>query len=366
MITMNFFDKKEKKMVSVNSEIIHINDINELIYFEKLENFKTSKFVKAPESVIKLKEFHFLFFIGKTIIVEMENSASLDEILLNPMVRYIALPNDIDITKLTDKETVVKNQKEIENIICHIDLEKINKFYKLKLKDLLKPVWSHFVAYHIFNVNQKDFVEMYEDIAETLIGKIRLIHPVNDKSTTFGKSRDIKPNPDLYHYFTTNTRQPLHSDYSYYEYDDSPDWLMLYCMYPSEYGGETQLLSNKTLVKILRKYNPSLLSKIHTEITYEYTGIDGDKVHKKPLFDGKFINWNYWQIKKELNSAETMKTREELFKFLEKIIVDGKIYDFSKKWKTGDCIIFNDHLSLHGRSAFLGDRWLKDHAVFAK
>lgn len=363
---MKFFDKTDKKMVSIESEVHNINNINELIYFEKLENFKTSKLIKAPESVIRLKEFHFLFFIGKTIIVEMVNIDSLDEILLNPMVRYIALPNEIDITKLIDKETVVKNQKEIENIICHIDLEKINNYNKLKLKDLLKPVWSHFVAYHIFNVNQKDFVKMYENIAESLIGRIRLCHPVNDKSTKFSKSRDIKPNPKLYHYFAANTRQPLHSDYSYYDYDDSPDWLMLYCMYPSEYGGETQLLSNKTLVKILRKYNPSLLSKIHTDITYEYTGIDGDKIHKKPLFDGKFINWNYWQIKKELNSHETMKTREELFKFLEKIIVDGKIYDFSKEWRTGDCIIFNDHLTLHGRSAFLGDRWLKDHAVFAK
>ena len=47
---------------------------------------------------------------------------------------------------------------------------------------------------------------MYENIAESLIGKIRLCHPVNDKSTKFSKSRDIKPNPRLYHY-TANTRQ---------------------------------------------------------------------------------------------------------------------------------------------------------------
>ena len=61
-----------------------------------------------------------------------------------------------------------------------------------------------------------------------------------------------------------------------------------------------------------------------------------------------------------------MKIREELFEFLEKVIVSGGIYDLSKKWNTGDCVIFNDHLTLHGRSAFLGDRWLKDHAVFSK
>ena len=113
------------------------------------------------------------------------------------MIRYIVLSSELNIKELIHKQTVVKNQKDIENIICHIDLEKINNYTQLTLKDLLKQVWNHFVAYHIFNVNQKDFVEMYEDIAEDLIGKIRLIHPVNDKSTTFGKSRDIKPNPDF-------------------------------------------------------------------------------------------------------------------------------------------------------------------------
>ena len=40
------------------------------------------------------------------------------------------------------------------------------------------------------------------------------------------------------------------------------------------------------------------------------------------------------------------------------------MYDMSKKWTTGDCIIFNDHLTLHDRSTFLGNRWLKDHAFF--
>ena len=60
-----------------------------------------------------------------------------------------------------------------------------------------------------------------------------------------------------------------------------------------------------------------------------------------------------------------MKIREEFFKFLENVIVDGCIYYFSKKWDVGDCIIFNDRIMLHGRDAFLGnERWLKDHAFY--
>ena len=65
-------------------------------------------------------------------------------------------------------------------------------------------------------------------------------------------------------------------------------------------------------------------------------------------FDGFNINWNYWQIKKEYNDESVMNIREEFFNFLEKVIVDGSIYDFSKIWKTGDCIIFNDRNFIRG------------------
>ena len=229
----------------------------------------------------------------------------------------------------------------------------------------LDRVWGDYMAYHIYNVPDANYENLYENLAEHL-GKIRVCHAANNKSTKFSKSRDIRPDPKLYHYFASNTRQPLHTDYAYYDSSESPDWLMLYCLKPSELGGKTHLLTTKTLSNILKKYNPELLDKIKIDVTWQYTGNDGDKIHKKPLFDGKFINWNYWQIKEEFNDAKTMKIRQEFFDFLENFIVAGNIYDFSKSWNTGDCIIFSDHLALHGRDAFLGDRWLKDHAFYEK
>jgi hypothetical protein len=122
---------------------------------------------------------------------------------------------------------------------------------------------------------------------------------------------------------------------------------MLYCLKPSKFGGQTHLLTVKTLVKIMEEYEPELLERIKTDIVWEYTGVDGDKIHTKPLFDGTNIE-----------------VREDFYFFLEQTIVAGNMYDYSKKWKRGDCIIFNDHTNLHGRDAFLGDRWLKDHAIF--
>ena len=362
---MKCFDKFNKKIVKIEEEIVVLNSIEDLVLYENSTNFNSTKFVLVSEKSLKIKDFHFLFFIGKSLILKLEDPTLIEEVFLNPTIQYIIIPKSLDLNNIIKFNNTVKTQRDIDNILCHIDFGEIKTYCNIELIDLLKPVWNHFVAYNIYNVDDINYVDIYENIAES-IGEIRLCHPVNDSKTKFAKSRDIKPNLDLYHFFSSTTRQPLHTDYAYYNEDEAPDWLMLYCVYPSELGGETQLLSNKTLTNILSKFKPELLSKIHRDITYKYNGIDGDKTHQKQLFDGKFINWNYWQIKKELNSEETMKIREELFEFLEKVIVSGGIYDLSKKWNTGDCVIFNDHLTLHGRSAFLGDRWLKDHAVFAK
>jgi hypothetical protein len=255
----------------------------------------------------------------------------------------------------------IQNPKT-DKILCHIDMSIGNPDLKSRIKD----VWGEYIVYHIFNLPETDYVKTYEELAESL-GRIRLCPAVNSNEVELKKSTDIKFNPDLYHYFASDTRQPLHTDYSYYPLNDHPDWLMLYCLGIPEYGGKTNILSVKTLISILEKYNPNLLKKINTNVVWKYKGVDGEKIHKKPLFDGTNINWNYWQIDNKLNNNETMKIREELFNFLENVIVDGNIYDFSKKWSIGDCIIFNDHLVLHGRDAFLGhNRWLKDHAFFEK
>jgi len=247
------------------------------------------------------------------------------------------------------------------DIICHLDMSKTQQ----DIYETVDQVWGDYTVYHIFNVQTTDYIDMYEKLAEHL-GTIRTCHPVNNKSTIFSKSRDIKPDPNLYHYFASTTRQPLHTDYAYYETSESPDWLMLYCMQPSDFGGQTHLLSIKKLVYILDKYNPELLEKIKVDINWKYNGVDGDKIHTKPLYDGQFINWNYWQIKEELNNKAAMDIRQEFFDFLENVVVAGNIYDFSKSWNTGDCIIFSDRRILHGRDAFLGDRWLKDHAFFGQ
>ena len=247
----------------------------------------------------------------------------------------------------------------LNNVILEVDGKKGLDY----ITNSLKASWGNFLIYHINNVDETDYISFYESLAKSL-GKIEACRPVNDKTKVFSESRDIRPDPKLYHFFAARTRQPLHTDYAYFPSQKSPDWVLMYCLEPSELGGTTRFLSAKKLINILEKYNPKLLKKLNVEVTWSYIGAEGEEIHRKPILSGDSINWNYWQIKSKYNSTNVMKIREEFFRFLEDVIMAGCIYDFSKIWSRGDLLIFNDKKILHGRDAFLGDRWLKDHALF--
>lgn len=247
----------------------------------------------------------------------------------------------------------------MNNITLEIDGTK-GKDY---IVNSLQKDWGKYIIYHVKNVSETDYISFYENLASKL-GRIEDCRPVNEKSKNFSKSRDIRPDPDVYHFYAANTRQPLHTDYAYFPSEKSPDWVLMYCLEPSELGGTTRFISANKLKKIMKKYNPSLLEKLSVEVTWSYVGEDGDEIHQKPIMIDERINWNYWQIKSNLNSKFIMEIREEFFKFLEDAIMAGGIYDFSKVWNRGDVVIFNDKKTLHGRDSFLGNRWLKDHAMF--
>ena len=233
-----------------------------------------------------------------------------------------------------------------------------------KITGTLQDSWGKYLIYHVFNVDETEYESFYESLASEL-GNIQDCRPVNSKSKEFSKSRDIKYNPDDYHFYAAKTRQPYHTDHAYYPVNKSPDWAMMYCLSPSEFGGCTRFLTSYKLKTILEKYNLNLLTKLSEEVIWSYEGEKGPEIVKKPIMVNECINWNYWQIRSELNSSEVMKTREEFFKFMEDVIEDGNIYDFSKSWKRGDVVICNDKKVLHGRDAFLGDeRWLKYHAIY--
>lgn len=250
--------------------------------------------------------------------------------------------------------------KKLDNYIFELN----GSIGQAKIIKTLQENWNKYQIYHIFNLEETDYERFYEDLANKL-GVIQDCRPVNSKDKAFSKTRDIRYEPSDYHFYAANTRQPLHTDHAYYPEKKSPDWAMLYCLGTSEFGGSTRFLTVENLRKIMKKYNNTLLSKLSKEVTWRYIGDGENEIHHKPILSGERINWNYWQIKSDLNDEKIIKIANEFFEFLENVIEDGNIFDFSKIWARGDAVICNDKKVLHGRDAFLGnDRWLKYHAFY--
>ena len=178
----------------------------------------------------------------------------------------------------------------------------------------MEILWGGYDIYHIFNVTTSDVIKLYENLANTL-GVVKECHPVNDKNTTISKSRDIKFEKNVPHFFASNSRQPLHTDYAYYEESSSPDWLMLYCVEPSEYGGVTDILSLDTLKEVMRKYNEKLLESIEIDVNWVYKGKDGDVVHKKPIMSENGMNWELLADKRGSKLTRSYESSRRVFLF---------------------------------------------------
>jgi hypothetical protein len=209
---------------------------------------------------------------------------------------------------------------------------------------------------------QDALCDFYEELARGL-GDIRAGHAANYLDTAVSISRDIKPNATEDHFFCSTTMQPYHTDMAYVPDDEAGDWLILYCIKPSLLGGSTRVLSVNTLASVMEQFAPSLLRELSTDITWVYRKGAETIFHSKPILSEGLINWNYWQISRQGNSEEALSVCDRFFEFLSSKIEGANIYDVSKKWNAGDALLIRDREALHGRDAFFGDRWLKDHII---
>ena len=359
-------------MMSVEIKNEHILDY--LINYNYTE-FKEIKNIYIDKPYCDHYATQLSFFLGKTIYYNYEEnktSSQIEKIMTNPTVNgFYNLKS-----KHCFKKKEIKYQNDILNEICHIDISRIliengNVYNFNFIISKIIEVWGYFLSYNIFNLpndilaSDELVIEFYKTMMASL-GELCTCHPVNDKTTKFSQSRDIKYIPKSNKFFSSNARQPLHNDYAYYPEEISPDWLLLMSLQQSEYGGITSYINTKKVNEIMEKYNKELLEKVKScEIIYKYEDIEkGTIVHKKKLFsDDNVTNWNFFQIKDELNSIETMNIRSDFFDFLEKFITDGQVVTLKKEWSRGEAILINDHFNLHQRSSFLGSRWLKDYVI---
>jgi hypothetical protein len=376
---INFTDFEKNKIIldCKNPNIwCSINSIQELICFYDSSIFEKIQNVTINYELIDYEEVQTLFFIDKYIFVcdNNLNDEKYQKIMLNPTIYGICKISEYFENNYKKFKCIIEKQIDIVNDICHINILKIQDYLKpngMPIKDLLKEkfilVFRKFLIYHIHNfpdnISDSDINNIYDYLSASIGIPVSCL-PVNDITVSKTISRDIKYDPfaKTLHFYTSNSRQPLHNDYSHYPAEISPDWLILYCLESSEYGGFTSLVTNKLLKEIMIKYEPQLFEKVNNEINYLYIREEGNIIHPKILFDkiNNISNWNFFQIYNDYNNKNILDIREQFAIFLNKNITEGRISTLTKKWKKGDCIIFNDHFVMHERSSFYGSRHLKD------
>lgn len=367
-IKINYFLKNIYNSHKVFGVRLKTND--ELISIINHSILEKINYYLIDENILNNKDIYFLFLIGKKICINVDNKKNIDMLISNPCISHIICDS------LSNK---IKNNLLYNDNTFHFDVNKycnyIKKYnYKEIILKNINKVWGYFSSYYIFNLDKKLTNIEIEDIYNTLssnLGKIINCRPVNNSSIKSSYTRDVKFIPNSSHFYSSNIMQPLHTDYAYFTYEKAPDFLTLFCYKKSEYGGITSLITTKKIKEIMKKYNPDLYSRV-IDLDFTYSSqVDEEgnfEIHKKKFFDENtnYINWNYFQIKEKYNDISKITLRNEIFKFFNEIISKGVMYDLSIKWERGDCILFNDHLNLHTRTAFLGERWLSGNAFFEK
>ena len=154
-------------------------------------------------------------------------------------------------------------------------------------------------------------------------------------------------------YRHSNTRQPLHTDGAYES--QPPNISFFYCINKPLIGGATIFLNYDTLILMLKMYDPRLLQQLQQEfITFS----KGNDTKTAVVIGNGKITWNYFRAEK---NAKTECLIESFQEFLEHVSNMNACRQIGLN--PGEAVIFWDDLVLHGRNAFLGERWLRKGGV---
>jgi alpha-ketoglutarate-dependent taurine dioxygenase len=162
-------------------------------------------------------------------------------------------------------------------------------------------------------------------------------------------------------YRTAKVNQPLHTDYSYIDVNNTIQFLM--CIKKAQLGGATTFIDTKLLVDmLLMDKNENLYNRL---LNIPVNHLKGNKSKISPILikdnlDFK-INWNYPPAKKGENSKEAILLIEEFKEWLDSRVEKSGLLT-SVLLENNDIVFFHDYYVLHGRNCYfanvIGDRKL--------
>jgi hypothetical protein len=215
------------------------------------------------------------------------------------------------------------------------------------------------------HLSDNDIIKFYEN----LNSKIGQLVPIDLDDETYKPNNNFWTNvrydysSDEKQFWRSSNHQNLHTDNSFAYSNYYANLTQLVCLKPVEYSGNTTLISNSTIIELIKFVDEKLDTKLFDKILnkFIYFSCESNFQIKKPILvfnseKNKYIfNFNYFPAKRGKNTEQDCKIIEELNFFLEEKITHSNLMcEF--KLNKGDALIFNDELVMHGRRSFIGTR----------
>lgn len=211
----------------------------------------------------------------------------------------------------------------------------------------------------------EDYLQNFVKSIGDIIGADEDLHTGNPTGNTL---IEISYDPaEQMKYRTSKNSQPLHTDTSYTEFEDVPEFeeniKFLICLKKAPIGGATTFIDSRKLVNLMEyDCRGELVAKLLT-IPVGHKKGDREKITeilKKDGADWKF-SWNYPPAKRYPNTKEADELVEEFKQFLNDRIEKSGMLD-SVILEDNDVVFWRDSYLLHGRDSYFavekGDRKL--------
>jgi len=215
---------------------------------------------------------------------------------------------------------------------------------------IIKELFHDYLVIHVSS--EKDAAEDYWSDQAREIGELKTMDEDLETGNKNGKFWiDIKYDPNFpNHFIHANARQPLHTDGSYES--SAPNISFFYCIQEAQMGGATTYIDINKIKSCLEWEDKTLLERLHHEPMLFSKGNDSKQ---STVFHDDKCNWNYYR-------TEKTELAERFHEFLEKRIINMGITE-GVRLKPGEALFFRDDMILHGRNAFIGNRWLRKGGV---
>lgn len=242
-------------------------------------------------------------------------------------------------------------------------------FYKeVNYSDIKEPkelldILNNYKVLVIKNYKNTDKVDDYLQNFVKSIGKIigagEDLHTGNPTENTL---IEISYDPaEQMKYRTSKNAQPLHTDTSYTEFEDVPEFeeniKFLICLKKAPMGGATTFIDSKKLVSLMEyDERADLIDKLLTIPVGHKKGNREKVTEILKVDDGDWkLSWNYPPAKRYPNTKEADELVDEFKQFLNDRIENSGMLD-SIILEDNDVVFWRDSYLLHGRNSYFASK----------